>query len=155
MATRISNALDKVGAQMLSVFNPDDLTAAKAAIVRCLTAERKVRAGRDDQGKVIYEIIPDYPTQLAAGCKVVEWTIGKPIARTVDLTPDKPNGANGVTEDLLALLLATPEPAIEILSKLQQAALKIKKTDAVEIVVSPEIPENPAPPESSSEGFPR
>lgn len=158
MSDRHSRALDKLAAALGPAFQNGDVELAKATIVSCCHATRRVRAGKDASGGYLHEDEPDYTIRLAAAVKIIEWTIGKPIARTINAeipTGGAGNGGDSTGRDLLDLLLAAPDAAVDIVAKLQQAAAKAKQAEPVEIVVSPENPKNPAPPESSSEGSTR
>lgn len=152
MSDRHTRALDKLAVALGPAFENGDVELAKATIISCCGAKRRVRAGKGPDGGYLYDDEPDYTIRLAAAVKIMEWTIGKPIARTInaDVSPTGSGKGGDVTGgDLLELLLASPDAAIDILDKLKRAASKAKP---LEIVVSSE---NPAPPESSSEGFQR
>lgn len=124
------------------------------ALVAALGATKSERR-RTGEGKIEYVEVPDHPIRVVAANKVMEFKFGKPTttAITASLTPQIEAGQNmsawyaEVMKDKMALK-AMGETALKII----EAA---SKTESVEIVVSPEKPENPAPPESSSEGFPR
>lgn len=134
MATRREAALDRMGAQIAAVFDPDDLEQAKNVIRKMLGATQRVRGGKGADGSYRYDDVPDNAIQFAAAVKVIEWNVGKPIARTVtqndpglDAAPQ--NGAG----DLLSLMLENPEAASGVLQKLQDAAQKMKTAQPIDV----------------------
>lgn len=152
MSDRHTRALDKLAVALGPAFESGDIELAKATIVSCCHAKRRVRAGKDPLGGYLHEDEPDYTIRLAAAVKIMEWAIGKPIARSINADVSPGGGSKGTDStggELLDLLLASPDAAIDILDKLRRAASKAKP---LEITVSPE---NNQPPESQSEGFQR
>jgi hypothetical protein len=140
MSGRLSRSLDKVAAALAPAFDCADVELAKATLKECCTATRRVRAGKDPTtGSFLYADVPDHPVRLAASVKIIEWSIGKPIARTVQATFTPTAGAGGAAngEDLLNLLLSAPDAAVDIVEKLKRAAEKAKRAEPVEIAVTP------------------
>jgi hypothetical protein len=141
----LSHALATVEMQIAQVFNAGDVEDAKETLRRCLMATHSKRTGRDESGKIIYEEVPDYPIQLAAGIKILEWSIGRPVSRTIhaDATPKAPVEEANAKDELLNMLLAAPEAAQEIIGKLQEAARKAKKAEPVNITATESLPKLP------------
>lgn len=142
MSGRVAHALQKVGLEIAQVFNDGDIEDAKETLRECLMASRTVRSGRDAKGHITYEEVPDYPIRLAAGIKILEWSIGRPVSRTIvaDATNPAANEEKNVQEELLNLLLAAPEAAADIVQKLQEAARKTKKAEPIEVRATPTLP---------------
>jgi hypothetical protein len=145
--SRLSTAVERLGLELVKVFNDGDVEDAKETIRECLMASRTVRAGRDEGGHIIYREVPDYPIRLAAGIKIIEWSIGKPVSRSIvaNTVQEEAKKAQAGGDDLLNLLLAAPEEAAAIVAKLQEAAKKAKNAQPVEITVTPTPPEGEKP----------
>lgn len=143
----LSHALATVEMQVAKVFNDGDVEDAKETLRRCLMATHSKRTGRDASGKIIYEEVPDYPIQLAAGIKILEWSIGRPVSRTIhaDATPPAQNDAEKSKDELLNLLLGAPGAAAEIVAKLQEAAQKVKRAEPVDVTATESLPPPSAP----------
>lgn len=140
--TRLTRSLDKVAAALAPAFEQEDLDLAKATLKACCTATRRVRAGKDPQtGAFTYADVPDHPVRLAASVKIIEWSIGKPVAASVQMTigPGPGQSATASQDDLLQLLLAAPEAAADIVGKLKDAAARAKRAQPVEVMVTPEV----------------
>lgn len=132
--TRLSRAMDRVGAMLAPAFTNDDRDLAKETLRACCGATRRVRE-RNPDGDLIYVDVPDHAVRLAAGVKILEWTVGKPIARSIHAElPDPSRAAASTTgDDLLQLLLAAPDAAADIVSKLQAAAAKAKRSEPINV----------------------
>lgn len=144
MATRESLALQKLEAELVKVFHDGDVEDAKETLRECLRATRTIRNGRDAAGHIIYEEVPDYPIRLTAGVKIIEWAIGKPVSRSVVANVNPPGATNHETtgKQLLDLLLAAPDAAADIVSKLREAA---KNAIPTEVTATPVLPEAKKP----------
>jgi hypothetical protein len=79
MGSRRSRGQTYVDAKVAAAFVAGDALSARAALVSCLKATRRVRMGRDPvSGAVIYRVQADAAIRLAAAVRLLEWATGLP-----------------------------------------------------------------------------
>jgi hypothetical protein len=79
MGNRKSRAGIQVERVVAAAWARGDGSEARAALLACMKATRRVRAGRDPMtGAQNYKAEADMPMRLAAATTVLQWTVGLP-----------------------------------------------------------------------------
>jgi hypothetical protein len=78
----MNKSVTGVGLQLAQPFSVEDYELARATIVECCKATRRVRT-RNAEGKIAYADEPDFAVRLAAARTVAEFVSGKPMTRSV------------------------------------------------------------------------
>lgn len=156
MSSRYSDTCSAIVAKCGHLLDPEvDGQAVRDTLRRLLTATRTVRGEKLPNGGYAYVQEPDNAVNLVAAVKMGEWLWGKPIAMSVTANLTPPDGRETNPDGFLSAVLEDEKALADTQEMLAKMVAAKRKARPVEIVVSPEKPENPAPPESSSEGFPR